>query len=94
MLKGAVAGTSPTGPLTDGRTGARTPNNDEHQPMAHTTRPSMPLAVYSVKKLYIQRIDSSGGSKTESKSVPGTIVWLPGQEGQLKQIQEKSCAHK
>ena len=29
MLKGAVAGTSPTGPWTDGRTGARTPDDDE-----------------------------------------------------------------
>ena len=62
--------------------------------MAHTTRPSMPLAVYSVKKLSIQRIDPSGGGKTESKTGPVTIVWLPGQEGQLKQVPEKSCAHK
>ena len=32
MLKGAVAGTSPTGPWTDGRTGARTPADDERHP--------------------------------------------------------------
>ena len=32
MLKGAVAGTSPTGPWTDGRTGVRTPNDDERHP--------------------------------------------------------------
>ena len=32
MLKGAVAGTSPTGPWTDGRTGARTPDDDERHP--------------------------------------------------------------
>ena len=32
MLKGAVAGTSPTGPWTDGRAGARTPDDDERHP--------------------------------------------------------------
>ena len=32
MLKGAVAGTSPTGPWTDGRTGVRTPDDDERHP--------------------------------------------------------------
>ena len=32
MLKRARAGTSPTGAWTDGRTGARTPNNDERHP--------------------------------------------------------------
>ena len=32
MLKGAVAGASPTGPWTDGRTGVRTPDHDERQP--------------------------------------------------------------
>ena len=47
MLKGAVAGTSSTGPRTDGRTGARTPDDDERQPMVLTTRPSMPLAFYT-----------------------------------------------
>ena len=29
---GAVAGTSPTGPWTDGRTGVRTPDDDERHP--------------------------------------------------------------
>ena len=32
MLKGAVAGASPTGPWTDGRTRVRTPDHDERQP--------------------------------------------------------------
>ena len=32
MLKGAVAGASPTGPWTDRRTGVRTPDHDERQP--------------------------------------------------------------
>ena len=32
MLKGAVAGASPTGPWTDRRTGVRTPVHDERQP--------------------------------------------------------------
>ena len=32
MLKGAVAGTSPTSHWTDRRTGNRTPDHDEHQP--------------------------------------------------------------
>ena len=32
MLKGAVAGTSPTGPWTDGRTGVQTPDDDERHP--------------------------------------------------------------
>ena len=32
MLKGAVAGTSPTGPWTDGRIGVRTPDDDERHP--------------------------------------------------------------
>ena len=32
MLKGAVAGASPTGPQTDRRTGVRTPDHDERQP--------------------------------------------------------------
>ena len=32
LLKGAVAGTSPTGPWTDRRTGVRTPDHDECQP--------------------------------------------------------------
>ena len=32
MLKGAVAGTSPTGPWTDGQTGAQTPNDNECHP--------------------------------------------------------------
>ena len=32
LLKGAVAGASPTGPWTDRRTGVRTPDHDERQP--------------------------------------------------------------
>ena len=32
MMTGAVAGASPTGPWTDGRTGIRTPDHDERQP--------------------------------------------------------------
>ena len=32
MLKGAVAGTSPTGPWTDRRTGVRTPDDDKRHP--------------------------------------------------------------
>ena len=32
MLKGAVAGASPTGPWTDRQTGVRTPDHDERQP--------------------------------------------------------------
>ena len=32
MLKGVVAGTSPTGPQTDEPTGARNPDNDESHP--------------------------------------------------------------
>ena len=32
MLKGAVAGASPTGPWTDRRTGVQTPDHDERQP--------------------------------------------------------------
>ena len=51
MLKGAVAGTSPTGPWTDGGTGVRTPDDDDCQSMAHTTRPSMPLVPFSAKML-------------------------------------------
>ena len=38
MLKGVVAGTSPMGPYTDRLTGVQTPDDDERQPMAHTTR--------------------------------------------------------
>ena len=32
MLKGGMAGTSPTGPWTDERTGVRTPDDDERHP--------------------------------------------------------------
>ena len=32
LLKGAVAGASPAGPWTDGRTGVRIPDHDERQP--------------------------------------------------------------
>ena len=53
MLKGAVAGTSPTGPWTAGGTGVRTPDDDDCQSMAHTTKPSMPLVSYSVKMIQI-----------------------------------------
>ena len=82
MLKGAVAGTSPTGPWAVGGTGVRTPDDDDCQSMAHTTRLSMPLALNSVKMLQIQRIDPSRGSKTANKSGSVTYVWRPVQGGQ------------
>ena len=44
MLKGAVAGWGAAdGPWTGGGTKVRTPDDDDCQSMAHTTRPSMSL---------------------------------------------------
>ena len=64
MLRGAVAGTSPKGPWTDGGTGIRTPDDNNCQSMAHTIRPSMPLVPFSVKMLQIQQgLSLRGGAK-------------------------------
>ena len=82
MLKGAVAGTSPTGPWTARGTGVRTPDNNDCQSMAHTTVPSMPLALNGVKMLQIQRIDPSGRSITVNISGCVTYVRRPEQGGQ------------
>ena len=82
MLKGAVAGTSPTGPWTAGGTEVRTPHDDNCESMAHTTRPSMPLAYNSVKMLQTQRIYPSEGSKTDSNSRSVTNVWRSEKGGQ------------
>ena len=86
MLKGAVAGTSPTGPWTAGGTGVRTPDNDDCQSMAHTTRPPMPLAYNSVKMLQTQRIYPPGGSKTDSSSGSITNLWRSEKGGQKAQV--------
>ena len=52
MLKGAVAGASPTGPWTDRRTGVRTPDHDKRQPWRiPLDRPC--LLPYLTQKLFI-----------------------------------------
>ena len=52
MLKGAVAGASPTGPWTDRRTRVRTPDHDERQPWRiPLDRPC--LLPYLTQKLFI-----------------------------------------
>ena len=43
MLEGAVAGVLPKCPWTGGGTKVRTPDDNNCQSMAHTTRPSMSL---------------------------------------------------
>ena len=53
MLKGVVAGASPTGPWTDRRTGVRTPDHDERQPWRiPLDRPC--LLPYLTQKLFIE----------------------------------------
>ena len=60
MLKGAVAGTSPTGPWTDGRTGVRTPDDDERHPWRiPLDRPC--LLCDMVQKWFKPRMDISSG---------------------------------
>ena len=66
--EGGGGGDVANGPL-DGRTNrGSTPDDDERQPMAHTTRPSMPLALYSVKGYKSSGSTHQGRSKTDSKS--------------------------
>ena len=63
MPKGAVAGTSPTGPWTDGRTGVQTPDDDECHPWRiPLDRPC--LLCYMVQKWFKTRMDipSGGGA--------------------------------
>ena len=93
MMKGAVAGTSPTGPWTDGGTGVQTPDNDDCQSMAHTTRPSMPLVTYGVKMLQIQQGLSLRGER--NSQVVKICHWRveAGGKGQLWTVQVKPCAH-
>ena len=69
MLKGAVAGTLPMGLWTDGRTGVRTPDDDERQAMAHTTRPSMPLVLFGAKMVQNLHGRSLGGGGGDSSLV-------------------------
>ena len=82
MLKGAVAGTSPTGPWTAEGTGVRTPDDDDCQSMAHTTGPSMPPVSYSVKMIQFQQGLSLKGERNISKSESVTSVWQPEEKGQ------------
>ena len=58
MLKGAVAGASPTGPWTDGRTNRGSNPRPRRAPaMAHTTRPSMPLTSFCAKFVFRKNSD-------------------------------------
>ena len=72
MLKGAVAGTSPTGPWTDRRTANRTPDHDERQPWRiPLDRPCL-LPKMALVSFIPRHDDSLGGGIT----LP-TLILLP-----------------
>ena len=76
MLKGAVAGASPTGPWTDGRTGVRTPDHDERQPWRiPLDRPCL-LPVW-VQKLYSEKFGQACCAPPTPCVSSGTCVNIP-----------------
>ena len=71
MLKGVVAGASPTGPWTDRRTGVQTPDHDERQPWRiPLDRPC--LLPVLVQKLYREKCGRSRGVCPTHCMSPGT----------------------
>ena len=73
MLKGALAGASPTGPWTDGRTGVRTPDHDERQPWRiPLDRPCL-LPVW-VQKLYSEKFGQACCAPPTPCASSGTCV--------------------
>ena len=78
MLKGAVAGASPTGPWTDRRTGVRTPDHDERQPWRiPLDRPC--LLPVLVQKSYRENVG-------QSLLCPPTHCMLPGTRGYVPEL--------